>query len=362
MRGGVVMAAFLAGMAGTLVAAWPGVSLAGDLDGQTVRVCTWGGPWKKVQEDFIVGGDKGLAARGAKVEFVTGSPQDNMAKLIAARGKPVCDVIEILDANWDDMVKGDLLQKVDRSRVPNAKDIPAWQVTDLRTGSWFTQEGICYNAARFAEAGIPEPKTYKDLVHPKLEGRVQLADITSGGGLAMFGGIIRAAGGTEKNAGPGLQVIKDMKVRKFWKSGAEPVTLMESGDIWAAVMHGGWCMRARKSGQKDVKFVHPVIDTNTVGVTKHGFLGIVKGSDAKSSAAVHAFIDAYLSPEVQYQMSISNGTVPVNSKAYTKLAEDAVLKEMLIIDPAKIDRMLRINYADVVISDWNDQWNRSVTQ
>ena len=202
-----------------------------------------------------------------------------MAKLIAARGQPVCDVIEILDATWDQMVELDfVVDELDFSLLPNAKHLADWQIGKNFTGSWFTQEGICYNAEKFAEHGIPTPTTYKDLIHPKLEGLIQIPDITSGGGLANFGGIVKAAGGDENNVKPGLDLINAMNVKKFWKRGSEGVTLLENGDIWALISHVGWCMRGHKAGQTYLKFVHPIIDDEHVGVNKFGFLSIVKNS------------------------------------------------------------------------------------
>jgi putative spermidine/putrescine transport system substrate-binding protein len=362
MRGDLLKLSTLAGVVGAFMMSVPATASAAEFDGQTVKVCTWGGPWKKAIEDSVVNGANGLAKRGATVEFVTGSPQDNQAKLIAARGKAICDVIEILDANWDQMVELGFLDKIDLDKVPNAKELPDYLVSDTRTGSWFTQEVICYNSKKFAEEGIPVPTTYKDLIHPKLEGRVQIPDITSGGGLANFGGIVHAAGGDETNVGPGLKLIADMKVRKFWKRGGEAVTLLESGDVWATIVHAGWCMRARKAGQEHVKVVHPKIKGDIVGVSKFGYLGIVKGSDPKNRAAVLEFLNLYLSADAQAHMSVSSGTVPVNEKAYPILSEDPVTKEMLLLDPAKVAKLLQVDYSKVDISQWNDQWNRSVTQ
>ena len=52
-------------------------------DGVTLRVATFGGPWRDDLAKFVA---PKIEAMGAKVEFVIGSPQDNLAKIIAARG------------------------------------------------------------------------------------------------------------------------------------------------------------------------------------------------------------------------------------------------------------------------------------
>ena len=353
----------LAVAAGAFMMTAPGSAVAGDLDGQEIKVCTWGGSWRDIQRDNIVTNPGGLEERGAKVVYVTGSPQDNMAKLIAARGAAVCDVIEILDATWDQMAELDfVVDKLDFDQIPNAKHLADWQVGKNFTGSWFTQEGICYNSDKFKENGIPVPTTYKDLIHPKLEGLLQIPDITSGGGLANFGGIVKAAGGDENNVKPGLELIKAMKIRKFWKRGSESNTLLQQGDIWASIGHVGWCMRGHKAGQTYLRFAHPIIDKDHIGVNKFGFLSIVKNSDPKVSKAAHAYINGFLDSETQFQMSSRAGTLPVNTTVYDRLKKDPVLSMMAKFDPDEIEMEYRVKYKGIDITTWNDQWNRSVTQ
>lgn len=363
MRTSVLKLSVLAAAAGAFMMTASGAVMAGDLDGQDIKVCTWGGSWRDVQRDNIVTNPGGLNDRGAKVTYVTASPQDNMAKLIAARGAPVCDVIEILDATWDEMVELDfVVDELDFSQIPNAKDTPDWLVGKNFTGSWFTQEGICYHSEKFKENGIPVPTTYKDLINPKLEGLLQIPDITSGGGLANFGGIVKAAGGSENNVKPGLDLIKAMKIRKFWKRGSESNTLMEQGDIWAYIGHVGWCLRGVKAGQTALKFVHPVIDDKHVGVMKWGYLSIVKSSPMEVRPAAHAYINGYLDEETQFQMSVRSGTIAVNKKAQKRLGSDPVLAGLAMLDPADIAKLYRVQYKGLDRSMWTDQWNRSVTQ
>ena len=341
----------------------PMSAMAGDLDGQEIKVCTWGGSWRDIQKETIVTNDGGLESRGAKVIYVTGSPQANLAKLIASKGAPVCDVMEFLDAIWPQANElGYVVEELDFSQIPNAKDLPDYLVGKNFTGSWFTQEGICYNADKFKENGIPEPKTYTDLIHPKLSGMIQIPDITSGGGLANFGGIVKAAGGDEANVQPGLDLITKMNVKKFWSRGSESNTLLQNGDIWASIGHVGWCMRGHKAGQTYLKFAHPIIGDKYVGLTKRGYLSIIKSSDPKNSKAAHAYINGYLSEETQFAMSSKAGTIAVNKKALPRLANDPVLSVMAVLDPAEIAKEYSVDYTKADQSEWNDKWNRSVTR
>lgn len=331
------------------------VSFAGEFDGVTLKVATWGGSWKENIEDEIV---PKFEAMGGKIEFVTGSPQANLAKLIAGRGRAPFDVMEVLDAQEKDFfTTNEFIQKIDYANMANVKHLQKWQYNDWRIASWSTQESICYNRDKFAELGIPAPTTYADLTNKKLAGRISIPDITSGGGLANFGAIAYAAGGNEQNVKPGLELIKNMNALKFWSRGGEVVTQFQSDDIYAAVVHSGWCVRARNAGV-NVMTVHPIIGNGAVGVNKYGWLVIMKSSE--NVKAANWFLNAYNDKDFQLLYASKSGVVPVNQKAIKLLKSDPVLAEMLQLDPADIANELRIDYSKVDISDWIDQWNRSV--
>jgi putative spermidine/putrescine transport system substrate-binding protein len=332
------------------------LSQAAEFDGVTLRIATFGGSWKQNIEDVI--GPK-FAALGGKLEFVTGSPQSNLAKLIAGRGTAPFDVMEVLDAQEKDFFEtNEFIQKVDLSMVTNKTDLDKKDYNEWRVASWHTQESICYDKGKFAELGIPVPTTYADLAHPKLAGRLSIPDITSGGGLANFGAISIAAGGDEQNVKPGLDLIKKLNALKFWSRGGEVVTQFGSGDIYAAVVHSGWCVRAKNAGN-NVTTVHPVFDDGRVGVHKAGWLVIMKSSEQAKAASW--FINEYNDPDFQLVYARKSGVVPVNKKSLSQLESDPVLAEMLQLDPKAIANHVRIDYTKVNISDWIDQWNRSVS-
>src|ERR1700677_1829499 len=60
-------------------------AFAGQFDGVTVRLATFGGNWRDIVEAHV---GKAFEAEGGKIEYVLGQPAQNMAKLIAARGQP----------------------------------------------------------------------------------------------------------------------------------------------------------------------------------------------------------------------------------------------------------------------------------
>ncbi|MDH3856468.1 MAG: extracellular solute-binding protein [Gammaproteobacteria bacterium] len=340
----------------TLGVSLASVSQAGEFDGVTLKVATWGGSWK---ENIVTKIVPKFEAMGGKIEFVTGSPQSNLAKLIAGRGKAPFDVMEVLDAQEKDFfMTNEFIQKIDTSSMPNTAYLDDWEYNDWRIASWHTQESICYNRDKFAELGLPAPVTYNDLTNPKLKGRISIPDITSGGGLANFGAIAHAAGGDEQNVAPGLDLIKRMNALKFWSRGGEVVTQLQSGDVYAAVVHSGWCVRARNAGA-NVMTAHPKIGNKAVGVHKYGWLVIMKSSE--NVKAANWFLNAYNDADFQLEYARKSGVVPVNKNAIKSLKSDPVLAEMLQLEPEDIKKQLRVDYSKADISDWTDKWNRSVS-
>lgn len=325
-------------------------------DGVTLRVATYGGLWRDIMDKEIT---PKFVALGGKIEYVTGSPQANFAKLVAGRGRAPFDVMEVLDAQVGDFNEADFLAPIDLAKIPNKQFLKPFQYSPKLVAAWFTQEAICYNTEKYKELGLPAPKTYKDLANPALAGKVIIPDITSGGGLAAIGGFAAAAGGSEADIKPGLELINSLKTQKFWSQGDQVVLGFKSGDIYAAAVHAGWCLRAKKVGAP-VMSVHPQIKPGVVGVAKDGWLGIMKSSS--NVEAAHWFINEYLDAGYQLTFAVSGGVVPVNQKAIDKMGEDPVFAEMLQLKAADIEKELRIDYTKANLSEWNDLWGRTVAR
>ena len=356
-RHGIVKSAVVA-LSMTILCAAPSAK-AGQFDGVTLRVATWGGAWKKNFEDKI---KPKFEAEGGELVFVTGSPQANLAKLIAARGRAPFDVMEILDAQEEDFKKGEFLQTLDLSKIPNVNNLESFQYNDQWVATWTTQEVICYNTEKFKELGISTPSTYTDLSHPKLEGRVMIPDITSGGGLANFGGLVYAAGGDEGNVKPGVELINKLKIRKFWSRGGQTVTEYQSGDIYASISHAGWCQRAAMAGVP-VASVHPKINAEHTGVHKYGWMGIMKSTtDPKVIAAAHWFMNEYLDGDYQFYFAKNSGVAPVNKKGMALMGTDPMVSKFMTTNGDMLGKFLRIDYTKANISNWMDEWNRSITK
>ena len=73
---------------------------------------------------------------------------------------------------------------------------------------WVFQDGVVYNADKFKELGLPKPTRYRDLLDPKLKGRVGVPDISGNLGLFVVYGFAIDAGGDENNVVPGIENMK----------------------------------------------------------------------------------------------------------------------------------------------------------
>ena len=152
-----------------------------------------------------------------------------------------------------------------------------------------------------------------------------LADITGGGGLANFAGIVYASGGDTNNVKPGLDTIGTIKGAKFWKAGADVIAGFKAGDIYAAVAHTGWCLRAIKYAGANVASVHPKINATKTGVLKVGWIGVVKGT--KNPRRRWHFINGYLDEEFQLGFAKNTGVWPANTKVRPRLrTEDRAVR------------------------------------
>ncbi len=325
-------------------------------DGVTLRVATFGGGWDRAVHKYA--GVK-LEALGAKVEYVTAPPRDNLAKLIAAKGRPApFDVVEMGDLTWVDTYDAGFLQKIDLANVPNRRDLLPSQSDEWKVASWVTQEGIVYNTEKFAANGIPKPERYKDLLNPKLAGKLALIDITQAGASQLIVGAAMDEGGSMTDIEPALRFVKAANPFQFWKVGAQAVTLMNSGDIWASTMHAGFAVQMRRAGLP-VAFSHPKIGPTKRGLLKEGWLGVVKGTPV--ARAAEFFINEYVSDETQFGLATERGVVPVNGKSRAKLAGDPLLKEMFLLSDAEVGNMVSVDFNVFNLDDATQRWARTVS-
>ncbi len=345
----------LSGVAAVFAAtlAWPLAASAGQFDGVTVRVATFGGKWRDIVDQHV---GKAFTAEGGKIEYVLGQPAQNIAKLIAARGNAApFDLMETMDNFLPALEEGGYLDKLDPARIPNAKQLPKSAFDGNKVLIWTTQEGIVYNTAKFKEAGIPAPKKYADLADPRLRGKVSVPDVSAGGAIPAIVGMSIEAGGDENNIDPGLALINKIAPASFWSSSSNLQTQLTNGDVWAAAAQAGNVQRLKAQVPLAMAYV-PL--KGKAGVLKQGYLVKVKGT--QQSAAVDWIVNRFLSLPMQLATSTEGGQVPSLPAALTELQKDPAMS-FLRLKPAEIAAMYQIDYTRVNQAAYVRKWNRQVS-
>ncbi len=349
----------LSGFLSLLLVQTAGWGLAAEdsrFDGLTLRVATFGGSWRDAIHELI---GKELEKRGAKVEYVIGNPRDNLAKLIAARGREVpFDLMEIEDGIKGELLDGQFLEELNFSSLPNSRDLDPDRRDRHTVTTNLVEHGIVYNVKKFDELGIPKPERMKDLFHPKLAGRVSFPDINIPTAINGLVGLAVEAGGDEGNVDQGFEQVKQLRVASFYRSSVELATKFKSEDVWAAWWTAGWGLRVKRAGVPVAISYQKVKDKQGMLV----LLWAVIPRGGKARRAAEFFVNRYLDVEVQVEFSKKTGTVPVRREALAKLAADPQVREFTVLDPNRIRTMYYVDWSKVNVSEWANKWSRMMAR
>jgi putative spermidine/putrescine transport system substrate-binding protein len=340
--------------AGGVLGLAAGRAQAADADVQTLRLGTWGGSWRD-SLDATIG--KPLAASGVKVDYVLGSPASNLAKLIAARGRESpLDAMEGAPDIAASMVAAKLIDRLDYSQLPNAKGLLPFAHGDYQVITVATLDGVVYNTAKFAELGIPAPARYRDLINPKLAGRVAFPDINHTQHWNAVVGLAYDAGGDETTITKAIPLVNQIRPAVFYESSTDLATRFGAGDIWAAPWHAGFVVRLKRTGLP-VAMTHPTIGN------RHGALWPVlfhQVAGAKAPAAAAKFLDTYLSPAVQFEHSKVTGSLPMNADARERLKTDPENRDVLMFSDAELNGALLVDFSRIDLPAWREAWSRDI--
>ena len=340
-------------LAGAALAPFAPAIRAAAAEESVVRVATWGGSWRdSVQK--AVGED--LAHKGIKIEYVLGNPDDNIAKLIAARrgGQLPFDVLEFTPAQQTALLKAGILEPLDYGQIPNAKTIPAWARDEHFVNGQYTGDAIVFSTKAFEEAGAKPVERYVDLREPKLRGKVAFPDIANGAHWGAVTALAKAGGGGEADMAPALGLVTEIAPSYFFSSSTDLATKFGSGEVWVAPWQSGWGVRLRKAGLPiDLRY-------GIIG-DRRGALwplaqGLIKGSP--NAKAALAFMDAFLAPGLQLAHGNATGSLPINAEARKKMAEDPIQASMLLLTDAQLDNAFRIDWTHFDQRQWRETWSR----
>ena len=311
-----------------------------------------GGSWRDSVEKLV--GPR-LAASGTKIEFIIDAPQGNIAKIFAARGGPApFDVLESGPNLIHVAERG--VTALDYSKIPNAAALPDYMKGKDYVWNCASQDGIVYNMEMFKANDIPLPKTYKDLAHPKLKGKVAIPDVNHVQHWNAVVGMAHDNGGTEATLEKAIPVINEIRPSYFYATSTDMGQKMASGEIWASAWHAGWAVRLRKSGVP-VGTIYPEIGSKK-GALWPVILQLTK--TAPQADLGLSFINLYIDPEVQSAHAQATGVMPAHPAALKAFSEDPVVKELMLVDPAQINNLYVVDFSKIDQAKWREAWNKEV--
>lgn len=222
--------------------------------GQKIVGYTWGGG---LDDGTLAGPCASLTQKyGATCSLIPGSSVGNLSKTIAEKGDPQADFLMIDDALVPEAKANGVAQKVDFSRVPNAKGF--FKVVNTFGDymvPWLNQGiGIVYRTDKVKTA----PTKWADLWNSEYAGHVMVVAWNYNFAWAFIEAASVVAAGDPKKLDDGFNKIKALKPNMFSTvdSMATWERVMTDGDAWVAVgTNGRWSMLLDKG--VSVGFVAP---------------------------------------------------------------------------------------------------------
>ena len=258
--------------------------------GEKLVVTCWSGPYtdsfkKAYAEPFMKKSGAIIVVSPGWSEFISkikASPED----------KPPYDVFMADGWNYIAAMNINRLQPIRKENIPNAKDI---YPTLLKREPWVKGYGVPLDGSAYLPVYMGgklnfTPKAWKDMLRPELKGRLTLDQ-------AFYYGLYAAAYISDLEPGAGELYTEDglnevfkisadlaTRVTKFYKGGAEFLSLLNSGEaLMGAYYVGGTVSEIRKG--TNLKMVVP----EEGSVSWIGYLTVMKG--VKNRDLAEAFIN-----------------------------------------------------------------------
>jgi spermidine/putrescine transport system substrate-binding protein len=272
--------------------------------------------WSEYVPQAVI--DKFTEETGIKVNYETyASNEEMVAKLLA--GATSYDLIQPSEYTIEALVKADKLQKLDKSKLPNLKNLdPKYTTMGHDPGNQYSVPwmagtvGIVVNTEK-----VKDPvKGFKDVFQPKHKGRIVALD----DGRELVTWVMYTMGLDPNEVTPeNLEKVKPtlaewMKLIKVYDSDS-PKTALLNGEVDLGVV---WSGEAALLHQEDPKFKYVLPAEGT-----HLFvdsLAIPKG--APHAEAAHQFINFILRPEISKLISDDFPYTNPNTEARKLLSDE----------------------------------------
>jgi iron(III) transport system substrate-binding protein len=258
---------------------------------------------------------------GVETKFVRLSAGLVPARLEAFKNNPEFDVWHGGPADGYVVGRNSVLTEAYLS--PTRKMIPSKYLDDkgFWSGVYLGALGFCSNTQALAKLGVKQPKSWADLLNPKLKGQVLSAHpSTSGTAFTTFWTQVTRLGSEDK----AMDYMKELhkNILYYSRSGVAPVGAAGSGEVAVGLVFAHDCIAGIQNGLP-LKNSFPSEGTGY----EIGGVALVKG--AKNPLAAKTFIDFALSADAQ--------NLGVGAQAYQALTNPQAKYNRLIIPLSKVN-------------------------
>ncbi len=258
---------------------------------------------------------------GVETNFVRLSAGLVPARLEAFKNNPEFDVWHGGPA--DGYVVGRNSGLTEAYLSPTRKMIPSKYLDDkgFWSGVYLGALGFCSNTQALAKLGVKQPKSWADLLNPKLKGQVLSAHpSTSRTAFTTFWTQVTRLGSEDK----AMDYMKELhkNILYYSRSGVAPVGAAGSGEVAVGLVFAHDCIAGIQNGLP-LKNSFPSEGTGY----EIGGVALVKG--AKNPLAAKTFIDFALSADAQ--------NLGVGAQAYQALTNPQAKYNRLIIPLSKVN-------------------------
>ncbi|MBV8165289.1 MAG: ABC transporter substrate-binding protein, partial [Alphaproteobacteria bacterium] len=189
-----------------LVAAAAGLPGPAHAQAQRIVANTYPGLWEEAHRTHLIPAFK--KAVGAELVMQPMLSVDVIARLVAARANPPFDATLNDEGPFMANLDADLFDVLDRSKIPNLKDVPQKFIDPSGRGVYVSAQvvGLCYNPDKIKTP----PTSWDDLHRPEYKGRVGITGPGSSLGAAWLAEVAKLHGGSEANLDPAFAQLRKL--------------------------------------------------------------------------------------------------------------------------------------------------------
>ncbi|MCG6121472.1 MAG: extracellular solute-binding protein [Microvirga sp.] len=293
---------------------------------------------------------KGFEAEHNVTFVVTHSTAvQGLTRLLARAGQePEWDIAHMSPSAHYMGAEAEIWEEITPELVPNMADLQPFAIDRGKYVGWGVLAfGLQINTEALANAGVPEPTSWRDLWKPEYKDRIAVFDFANAYAQAFYDVVYQLEGGREE----AFEALKELRpnVARFPFTPAELDNALLQQDVWIAPNSDSRANLLARQGAP-IKFVTPEEGAGAWLV----HLDIPKNSPNRDIAL--ELMNYVLSPEIQAELALQAEVGPVNSK--TVLSQEALDKGLAYGDA--VAGMRPLNWDNVVpyVQELTDRWNR----